>query len=147
MHLPFFWTGTYYRYMLKTIIIIAVLIIIALVVFVSVRTPESMDTPSSIDTEAISSAVQNGEAILLDVRTDQELETDGYAAGSTHFDVARLEAGELPDIAHDLVVYTYCAAGGRAERAKTILEEAGFTNVTNIGGLSDWEAAGGEVVR
>jgi len=54
---------------------------------------------------------------------------------------------DTAQIYKDERIYVYCKAGGRAEQAKTILEENGFTNVINIGGLSDWEASGGEVVR
>lgn len=107
-------------------------------------------TSSQIDTQTvarISQEVANGQAMLLDVRTTEEREQDGFAVGSTHFDIARLEAGELPDTATDTKVYTYCKSGGRAGKAETILEEAGFTDVENIGGLSDWEAAGGAVER
>ena len=37
----------------------------------------------------------------------------------------------------DQPVFTYCAAGKRAERAKNLLIENGFTNVTNLGGIQD----------
>ncbi len=91
-------------------------------------------------------AVSSGEVALLDVRTDNEWAT-GYAKGAMHFDLARLQAGELPGIAKDKPIYVYCAAGARAEKARVILESAGYTNVINIGGLGDWQDAGGEVVQ
>lgn len=100
-----------------------------------------------IDVAAINQAITDGEAVLLDVRTTAERASDGYAAGSTHFDLARLQAGEFPDVDKDMMIYTYCKGGTRAGEAKTILEDNGFTNVKNIGGLSDWEAAGGTVVK
>ena len=31
----------------------------------------------------------------------------------------------------------YCASGGRAGRAQAMFEEAGFTNVSNAGGIED----------
>jgi len=42
-------------------------------------------------------------------------------------------------------VYVYCASGERAEEAKDILIEHGFPEVINIGGLADWQQAGGEI--
>ncbi|MFC1720687.1 rhodanese-like domain-containing protein [Patescibacteria group bacterium] len=101
----------------------------------------------SLDPERIDREVFVGEAILVDVRTDAELEETGYAANSIHFDLARLEAGELPEFPQDIKVYTYCKAGTRAGKANDILEANGFTNVVNIGGLIDWEQAGGLVVK
>jgi rhodanese-related sulfurtransferase len=83
-----------------------------------------------------------GKAVLLDVRRDDEWAA-GHAKGAVHFELAKLEAGELPDIPKDAVVYVHCAAGARAQKAKEILEQNGWTNVTNIGGLKDWQEAGG----
>ncbi len=99
-------------------------------------------TPVYVGAPAAVSAVAAGDASLLDVRTDEEWSA-GHAKGAEHFDLARLQAGELPDIAQDRTIYVYCKAGGRAEQAKEILTSHGFTHVVNIGGLSDWEAAGG----
>ena len=101
----------------------------------------------TLDPEKISQEVANGLAVLLDVRTDAELVEDGYVSSSLHFDVVRLEAGELPDFSKDKKVYVHCKSGGRAGKAETILEDNGWTDVTNIGGLVDWIAAGGETVK
>ena len=100
----------------------------------------------AVDVSKIGSEVSSGESFLLDVRTTEEIAETGLAQGAAHFDVARLEAGELPEISKDSRVYTYCKAGGRAEKAKVILEENGYTDVVNIGSLTDWIEAGGEVV-
>ena len=75
-------------------------------------------------------------ALVLDVRT-----ADEYAAGhfenATNIPVQELAArtSELGDTNRPVVVY--CAAGVRAEKAKGILQQAGFRDVTNAGGLSD----------
>ena len=106
-----------------------------------------VDEAGALNTDVISRQVSNGDAILLDVRTTQELAVDGYAEGSTHFDLARLQGGELPEYNPDTTIYVYCKAGGRAGTAEGILEGAGYTDVTNIGGLVDWEEAGGAVVQ
>ncbi|MHA1472970.1 MAG: rhodanese-like domain-containing protein [Promethearchaeota archaeon] len=94
----------------------------------------------------INHEIDEGIAILFDVRTEEERNTDGYAVGSTHFDIKRLESGELPDNSKEKIIYIYCRSGGRAEKAKEILEANGFQNVINIGGLVDWQNAGGKVI-
>ena len=101
----------------------------------------------SLDPERIDREVFVGEAILVDVRTDVELEETGYAASSIHFDLARLQSGELPEFPQDIKVYVYCRSGGRAGEAEGILRSSGFTDVVNIGGLADWEEAGGVVIK
>jgi|ETNmetMinimDraft_20_1059909.scaffolds.fasta_scaffold135266_2 rhodanese-related sulfurtransferase len=128
-----------------------IFIIVALVLLAGVAyyfsSPEEPASEQSLDVAVISAEIKNNEAVLLDVRTEKEIETDGYAAGSMHFNLALLEAGELPNIPRNIRVYIYCLGGVRAEKAKTILEENGFTDVINIGGCHDWEVAGGEVIR
>ncbi len=81
---------------------------------------------------------------MVDVRRDDEWEA-GHAKGAVHFELAKLEASEMPDVPKDATVYVYCAAGGRAQKAKEILEANGWTNVENIGGFADWQAVGGPV--
>ena len=36
-------------------------------------------------------------------------------------------------------IVVYCQAGGRAGRAKGILVDAGYEQVTNLGGIGDWD--------
>ncbi len=89
-------------------------------------------------------AMAAGGAVLLDVRRDDEWAA-GHAKGAVHWELARLQNGEWPDVAKDAKVFVYCAAGGRAGQARELLMNQGWTDVTNIGGLKDWQAAGGEV--
>jgi len=83
-------------------------------------------------------------AILLDVRGEDEY-NDVRAEGAIHWPLARLRADDIPDIPVESKVYVYCASGERAEEAKDILIEHGFPEVINIGGLADWQQAGGEI--
>jgi len=40
-------------------------------------------------------------------------------------------------LAKNTPIYLYCAVGGRAEKARQSLLAAGYSNVTNAGGLED----------
>jgi rhodanese-related sulfurtransferase len=83
--------------------------------------------------------VAAGQAVLLDVRRQDEWDA-GHAVEAFHFNSERvLEAGELPDYPKTTPIYLYCQSGGRAGRVKNALLSAGFENVTNVGGLSDWQ--------
>lgn len=91
--------------------------------------------------------VETGDAVLIDVRTDEE-RLDGYAKPALHFNSKRMEAGELPEgLDKNKSIYLYCRGGGRAGRMKTLLISKGFENVHNLGGYLDWKEAGGEVVN
>ena len=77
------------------------------------------------------------ESLIIDVRTDNEW-NNGYIENAKHIPVSELNQ-RLNEIQafKDQPVFTYCAAGKRAERAKNLLIENGFTNVTNLGGIKD----------
>jgi phage shock protein E len=82
-------------------------------------------------------AVANA-ALVLDVRSPDEF-ASGHLARAENVPVDELPA-RIDAIAAKLggdkskPVAVYCARGGRAGKAKTALEQAGFTNVTNAGG-------------
>jgi len=127
--------------------LIILIIIVAVIAVGYFFAPFSPRNSGGINVSKINQEISKNEAVLMDVRTTVELVEDGYAVDSVHFELVRLQNGELPNYPKDMKMYVYCKAGGRAGQAKTILEENGFTDVTNIGGLSDWEAAEGEVVQ
>lgn len=133
--------------MKRNLLIIAAIVLIIVLGYLYLPSGPSVSEDGTIDAARITREVERDRAVLMDVRTSMELLTDGYAVGSTHFELARLQGGQLPDYPKDTTIYVYCKVGGRAGQAKEILEQNGFTDVTNIGGLVDWEAAGGEVVR
>ncbi len=88
--------------------------------------------------------VKKGEAFLVDVRTDAEWRA-GHAEGAFHFELSRIQRGELPIIPQNKPVYLYCRSGNRSGTAKRFLLKAGFNNVENLGGLDDWQALGGKI--
>ncbi len=91
-------------------------------------------------------AVADKDAVILDVRHDDEWEA-GHADRAMHWPVENIVAGQMPDIPKDKRIYTYCKAGARAAKAEELLKAAGWNDVQSIGGLSDWEAAGGAVTK
>lgn len=86
--------------------------------------------------------VRDEGALLLDVRSAGEFE-GGHVEGAkniTHTEVpARVdEIVEWQGGDKDKPIVVYCRAGRRAGFAKEALLEAGFTNVSNLGGMSAW---------
>ena len=75
------------------------------------------------------------EALILDVRTNNEW-NNGFIKDAKHIPISDLkERLDEIQVFKDQPIYTYCAAGKRAERAKNLLIENGFFNVTNLGGI------------
>ncbi len=75
--------------------------------------------------------------IVIDVRSKEEWDTGHveHASHIPHTEIAQRIAEATDDKSAKIVVY--CAAGGRAGKAKETLEELGFTNVENAGGYDD----------
>jgi rhodanese-related sulfurtransferase len=74
--------------------------------------------------------------LFVDVRTDEEWD-DGHLDGALHFELARLEQGELPDLKKDAPIALYCRRGIRAGQALRILKKNGFMKIRNAGGYDD----------
>ncbi|TMV09686.1 rhodanese-like domain-containing protein [Ruegeria sediminis] len=92
--------------------------------------------------------------LLLDVRDVPELERAGRAAGSHHIPRGMLEFRadpttqfHDPELRKDRPIVLHCASGGRAALAGKLLKDMGYSQVYNLGGLSDWHKGGGEIVE
>ena len=79
-------------------------------------------------------------AVLVDVRTPEE-----YAArhieGAINIPVDAIESriAEVSKNDTSKPVVVYCHSGNRAGRAKKILTDHGYSQVTNLGGIDDWD--------
>ena len=82
-------------------------------------------------------------AVLLDVRTPQEY-GQGRIPGSRNLPLQDIDTAELAVKDKDTPLFVYCYSGARSRQAVTRLQKMGYTNVTNIGGIS---AYSGKVER
>lgn len=88
--------------------------------------------------------VEEENALLLDVRSTSEFD-GGHAEGAVlvpHGEVPDriAEIEKLQDGDKDKPIVVYCRSGHRAGIAKQSLLDAGFTHVTNVGGLDDYQS-------
>lgn len=99
----------------------------------------------------------NADAIYLDVRTEDEFAL-GHPAGAINIPVMFMIPGRpQPNgdflavaekvLPKDRKLVVGCLAGGRSQRACEILEEAGYTDLTNVrGGFGGQRDASGQMV-
>ena len=76
---------------------------------------------------------------LVDVRTPGEF-AQGYIKGAILLPMNRLAIDapkKLPK--KDAEVFVYCLSGSRSRSAASLLVRAGYTDVTNIGGIGSWQ--------
>ncbi|GAA0873132.1 rhodanese-like domain-containing protein [Gangjinia marincola] len=81
------------------------------------------------------------EAVLLDVRTPEEVE-EGYIPEAQNINI--LAAGsfmeEIQQLDKSKSYYVYCRSGGRSSQTCQIMDQMGFTKTYNlIGGITEWD--------
>ena len=84
---------------------------------------------------ALASKIQSGAAVI-DVRTMEEFEEEHYPrALNIPVDQIQKRMFDLGDKHAPIVLY--CASGARSAYAANLLRSAGYSDVTNAGGLDD----------
>ena len=87
--------------------------------------------------------MMTGDAIILDVRTQEEFE-DGHIGDAIllpYDQIGKMAQSVLPD--RDQIVLIYCRSGRRSEIAARELIDMGYVKVFDFGGIVDWP---GEIV-
>ena len=80
--------------------------------------------------EALVSLVKD-DAFLVDVRTAMEF-AEGHVKGSVNIPLDQV-ASNISKFKNKKHIVVFCRSGARSGQAKSILEQFGFTNVTNGG--------------
>lgn len=77
--------------------------------------------------------------VLLDVRERKEYE-EGHIPGAICIPQGLIET-QAPEILTDKeqMIYVYCRSGNRSKTAAQKLCDLGYTNITEIGGILDWQ--------
>lgn len=81
-------------------------------------------------------------ATIVDVRTPEEFAA-GHVAGAVNIDVQANDFDDrIAELAKDGAYVVYCRSGNRSAQAVERMRAAGFTDLTDGGGLEDMTAAG-----
>ena len=93
-----------------------------------------------------------GSALFVDVRDSSDVAKTGTIAGALRIPRGFIEfaADETHPLHNsrmrkDKTIILVCAAGGMAALSGKTLNEMGYNNVHNVGGIKDWINAGGEM--
>ncbi len=73
---------------------------------------------------------------IIDVRTKGEYDY-GHIQNAILFDIMDMMYGKFPEVSKDEEILLYCESGSRATIAKSMMEQVGFTNVSNGGGIGE----------
>ncbi len=74
-------------------------------------------------------------AILLDVRTPGEYQ-EGHIPGSKNIPLQSIDKVENLVQYKDTPIFVHCLSGGKSRQAVSRLQQLGYSNVKNIGGIS-----------
>ncbi|WP_418509584.1 rhodanese-like domain-containing protein [Corallibacter sp.] len=83
----------------------------------------------------------DADAVILDVRTDEELE-EGFIPNAVHIDIYQGQEfiNQVEALDKNKTYYVYCRSGNRSGQACAIMNQLGFTQTHNLlGGFNEWE--------
>lgn len=107
-------------------------------------TPQPQNAPQTKAYAAIQEKIAQGSPII-DVRTPEEF-AEKHIKEAINLPLADIQAGKLPKADTSQTIYLYCRSGSRANQAKAILEQAGYKDIINLGGLEAVIAMGAETL-
>ena len=109
------------------------------------------DSVTRVDFDTANEMILNG-AYIVDVREESEVAQSGKITDAIHiprglieFQLSAESTTNPLNIKKDSDILIYCAAGIRAALAAKTLQDLGFENVFNLGGLSEWVSSGGAI--
>ena len=117
-----------------------ILIVVAALFTVSIATAcnSAQTTNSNSESTAIvsdstkPSDTKTSDKIIVDVRTVEEWNGDGHANCSVNIPLSDLST-KIEELKKYQEITLVCRSGNRANNAKSMLEEAGLKNITNLG--------------
>ncbi len=104
---------------------------------------------ATMDVTAFSKAITNEDEIIIDVRTPEEF-AQGHIQNAVNADFNDLSQFKayLDTLDKNQTYLIYCRTGNRSAQAQKMMEEKGFTHISNLdGGIVSWQAAGHPLVK
>ena len=106
------------------------------------------DAITDVDVSAAQQIVDDGNAVILDVRTPEEFAA-GHLPGAININVESSDfATKVAGLDESTETLVYCRTGNRSGVATDTMADLGFTDMSDLqGGIEAWAAAGEQVVR
>lgn len=88
--------------------------------------------------DSIIQEVAAEKALLLDVRSENEF-ASGHVGGAINLPIEKLDLIENLTSDKATPIYLYCRSGNRSQKAKRLLEEKGYTKVSDLGSIANYK--------
>jgi hydroxyacylglutathione hydrolase len=100
----------------------------------------------TVDAQETASRMRSGQALLLDVRSQNEYDSE-HIEGARHIFYGKL-AQRVAELLPESEIIIHCTSGTRSLIAASLLQSYGFSRVANMrGGIDAWRKAGLPVVE
>ena len=101
----------------------------------------------NVDAATFKKLIDEKKAVLIDLRTDDELKNKGFIKGATQIDYFKKDAeATISKLDKSKTYLIYCAGGGRSGECADLMKKEGFAHVVNLEkGFDDWKKKGYEV--
>ena len=115
---------------------------------------EANKVVNKIDVNEAIEKHRNSSAIFIDVRDSSDIAKTGSITNSLKIQRGLIEfvADEATTLYNDALkkdseIILVCGAGGQAALTGKTLIDMGYTNVSNVGAIGDWEKNGGPMTK
>jgi len=125
-----------------TIVVAIVLIVVAVIAYFMTNQGSRAGAPASrrITPQEYQANYATRDHLLLDVRTAKEFGT-GHIDGAANIAIQDLPK-EMATLPKEKPIVLYCRSGARSHAAAQMLVNAGFQDVYDLGGITQWRAQG-----
>lgn len=100
----------------------------------------SSKTSQKITPQDYQTTYANNKHLLVDVRTAEEYNS-GHIPGAINLALQDLPQ-KMDTLPKDQPIVVYCRSGARSNSAAQMLNEAGFDNIYDLGGIQRWQSQG-----
>lgn len=118
-----------------------VIILLVMILFLITGCGTVKEERKMISYEEVNGVIENYENLehvyIIDVREEDEF-NEGHLINSYNIPLSRLQTIESENISLDSKIIVYCRSGNRSKTAQEKLNELGYTNVYDMGGIINW---------
>lgn len=122
---------------------------LTLLLFLSGLTLTAQTKVRRVDAATFKALIEEKKYVLIDLRTDEEIEKKGMIKGALQIDFfAKDSEKKIEQLDHNKVYLIYCAGGGRSGECAELMQKLGFREVVDLEkGFDDWKRRGLETVK
>ncbi|MDO9000496.1 rhodanese-like domain-containing protein [Sediminibacterium sp.] len=109
----------------------------------------SQQIKKNVDATEFKKLIEEKKYVLIDLRTNDEIQTKGMIKGAIQIDFLDKNAeANIQKLDRNKSYLIYCAGGGRSADAAELMEKLAFKETINLEkGFSDWKNKGFEIEK